>query len=138
MHGKGEFCKIKESICNSLIEVANICNILPRPTVSNGLIVVKMKRNLKYRGHINFEAVRPHIVYQALTYLKSYNKFHEDISIANGLSSEEMFKFSDINEIQRQSECATEKKVFDRKEMTENINDRSETEFASVRVSHRF
>ena len=49
-----------------------------------------------------------------------------------------MFKFSDINKIQRQSECATEKKVFDRKEMTENINDRSETEFASVRVSHRF
>ena len=109
MRGKGEFCKIKESICNSPIEVANICNILLRPRVSNGLIVVKLKRDLKYRGHIYFEAVLQHIVCQALTYLKSYNKFHEDISIAKGLSSEEMFKFSDINEIQRQSECATEK-----------------------------
>ena len=103
-----------------------------------GLIVVKLKRDLKYRGHIYFEAVRPHILYQALTYLKSYNKFHEDISIAKGLSNEKMFKFSDINEIQRQSECATEKKVSHRKEMTKNVNDRSETEFASVRVSHRF
>ena len=43
-----------------------------------------------------------------------------------------MFKFSDIAEIQGQSECVTEKNVSDRKESTENINDRSETEFASV------
>ena len=43
-----------------------------------------------------------------------------------------MFKFSDIAEIQGQSECVTEKNVSDRKESTKNINDRSETEFASV------
>ena len=43
-----------------------------------------------------------------------------------------MFKFSDIIEIQGQSECVTEKNVSDRKEMTENINDRSEIELASV------
>ena len=38
-----------------------------------------------------------------------------------------MFKFSDIVEIQGQSECVTEKNVSNRKESTENINDRSET-----------
>ena len=38
-----------------------------------------------------------------------------------------MFKFSDIDEILVKSECVTEKNVFDGKEMTENINDRSET-----------
>ena len=54
------------------------------------------------------------------------------ISIVKGLSSEEMFRFSDIVEIQGQSECVTEKNVSDRKEITENINDRSETEFSSV------
>ena len=70
MHGKGEFSKIKGSICNIPVEVANICNILPRPAVSNGLIVVKLKRDLKYRGHVYFEPVRQHIIYQALTYLK--------------------------------------------------------------------
>ena len=42
-HGKGEFSKIKGSICNIPIEVENVCNILPRTSVSNGLIVVKLK-----------------------------------------------------------------------------------------------
>ena len=49
MHGKGEFAKIKGSICNILIETANIFNNLPIPADSNGLIVVKLKRDLKYR-----------------------------------------------------------------------------------------
>ena len=39
MHGKGEFSKIKQSICNFPIETVNICNILPWPEVSDGLIV---------------------------------------------------------------------------------------------------
>ena len=41
MHGKGQFSKIKGSVCSMPIEVANVCNILPKPSVSNGLIVVK-------------------------------------------------------------------------------------------------
>ena len=52
MHRKGEFSKIKRSICNVPIETANVCNILPRPAFSHGLILVKLKRDLKYRGHI--------------------------------------------------------------------------------------
>ena len=43
-----------------------------------------------------------------------------------------MFNFSGVVAVQGQSECATDKSVSDRKEMTENINDRNETEFASV------
>ena len=43
-----------------------------------------------------------------------------------------MFKFSNIVEIQWQSECVTEKNVSNEKEMTENINYRSETEPDSV------
>ena len=54
MHGKGEFAKIRGSICNIPIETANICNILPRPADSNGLIVVKLKQDLKYRVHVYF------------------------------------------------------------------------------------
>ena len=103
MHGKGEFSKIKGSICNIPVEAANICNILPRPAALNGIIVVKLKQDVKNRGHVYFEPVRPHIIYQALTYLKLYNKFYKDTSIVKG------------------------------KEMTENVNyNRSETEFASV------
>ena len=61
MHGKGEFSKIKDTICNMPIEVANVCNILPRPGVSNGLTPVKLKRDLKYRGHVYLEPVGPGI-----------------------------------------------------------------------------
>ena len=43
-----------------------------------------------------------------------------------------MFKFSDIVEIEGQSGCVTGKYVSDKKEMTENINGRSETQFALV------
>ena len=41
-HGKGEFSKIKGGICNIIIELTNICDILPSPVVSNVLIVVKL------------------------------------------------------------------------------------------------
>ena len=75
MHGNGEFFKIKGSICNIPAEAGNICNLLPRPPVSSGLIVVKLKRDLKYRSQVYFEPVRPHIENQALTYLKFYNIF---------------------------------------------------------------
>ena len=71
-----------------------------------------------------------YILSKLVTYLKFYNKYYYDISIVESLSSEEMFKFSDIAEIQGQCKCVTEKNVSDGKEVAENINGRSETEFA--------
>ena len=64
--------------------------------------------------------------------MKSPNKCYEDISIAKGLSSEDMFKLSDIAEIQGEIESVTDKNISDIKEMSENINNNSETKFASV------
>ena len=97
MHGKGEFAKIKGITCNISFEIANIRNILPRLPDSNGLIVVKLKRELKYRGYVYFESARSNVIYQALNYLKTHNKYYEDISISEGLSSKEMINFSGIN-----------------------------------------
>ena len=62
MHGKSDFSKIKGSICNIPTEVANVCNTLPRPSISYGSIVVKLKRDLKYRGHVYFEPVCSHVI----------------------------------------------------------------------------
>ena len=53
-----------------------------------------------------------YILSKLVTYLKFYNKYYYDISIVESLSSEEMFKFSDIAEIQGQCKCVTEKKCF--------------------------
>ena len=63
MHEKDEFSKIKGSMWNIPIETANVCNILPRPAVSKGCILAKLKRHLKYRGHVYLEPARPHIMY---------------------------------------------------------------------------
>ena len=46
-----EFVKIKGSICDTHIELANICNILPRPADSNKLILLKLKQDLRLSGH---------------------------------------------------------------------------------------
>ena len=61
MHAKGEFPKLKGSICKIPIETANICNISPRPAVCNRSIIVKLKWDHKYKS--NFELVPPCIMY---------------------------------------------------------------------------
>ena len=53
---KGQFPKIKGSICNVPIDTADITNVLPRGADSNGLVMVKLKRKLSFRGHVYFEA----------------------------------------------------------------------------------
>ena len=49
MCGKGKISKIKTTIYNIPIKIANICNILPRTAVFIGLAVVKLNQDLKYR-----------------------------------------------------------------------------------------
>ena len=128
---KGKFSKIKVTIWNIPIEAAIICNISPSPAVSNWLNVGKLKRNLKYRVHVYFQPIRTHITYQTFAYLKSHNKFYADISIANGFSSEEMFRFFDIVKVQGVKESITEKGIFDSTQISQSIND-TKTRYASV------
>ena len=81
---KGQFAKIKGAICNVPIEADNICNILPRGIDSNGLILLKLKRKLCFRGHVLFESVRPdvvHVVHAALNYLKQNNPLYNNVEI---------------------------------------------------------
>ena len=47
-----------------------------------------------------FEPIRPNVMYLALNYLKTYNKFYDDISISEGLSIKEMIHFSGTNKHQ--------------------------------------
>ena len=46
--GKKDFQKLKELL-------ASICNVLPRAVYSNGLILVKLKRDRTYMGYVYFE-----------------------------------------------------------------------------------
>lgn len=94
-----------ESICYIAVEDANICNILQRSRVSNGSSVIQLIRDLNYGGYTYSKPFFSHIMYQTFTYLRSHNKLYEDISIAKGLLSKSMFRFSDIVETQMQTGC---------------------------------
>ena len=47
-----------------------------------------------------FEPVCPQFCSRHFTYFKCYDSFYENISMTKGSSSDDMFKFSDIVEIQ--------------------------------------
>ena len=46
----------------------------PRPPDRSGIIMLKLKRQLQFKGHVYFEAVRPAFIQAALTWLKENNK----------------------------------------------------------------
>ena len=119
--------KTKGSIFNIPIEARSICNILSMTAVSNRLILVKLKEDLKCRGHVYFEQVGPHI-----TYLKSHNKLHKDISIAKGLLKT-CVSFFALLKFHGETESVTEKNISDGKEISEKIHyTRNETKYASA------
>ena len=47
---KSQGPKIRGAICNVPIDTTDISNNLPRQADRNGLVIVKLKRKLEYRG----------------------------------------------------------------------------------------
>ena len=79
---KGKSLTIKGSICYIPVSEVDVkCHRLPRPADSNGLIIVKLKCKLEYKGHAVFEAVRPDVVIHFLEFLRSHNDLYSDIEI---------------------------------------------------------
>ena len=59
----GQSTKVKGGICNIPISKIDInFKSPPRNADSNGIIVVKLKRKVEYRGHVLFEPVRIRII----------------------------------------------------------------------------
>ena len=88
---KGQFPKLKGSICNVPIDVEDVANTLPRSTNDNGFLIVKLKRKLEYRGHVVFEPIRPDFIQHILSYLKENNPLYHDIQIdVNNINDESM------------------------------------------------
>ena len=75
-HGQME--KISATICNIPIYTINVTNMLPRPADRNGLVIIKLKCKLEYRGHILFEPVRPVFLKSILNHLKTNNHLYQD------------------------------------------------------------
>ena len=60
---KGLFPKLKGAVCNIPVETEDLTNTIPQGADSNGLILVKLKSKLIFRGHEYFKAVSPDSVY---------------------------------------------------------------------------
>ena len=48
---KGKQRKIKGTICNVPVNCDQTCKILPCPPERSGIILLKLKRKLQFRGH---------------------------------------------------------------------------------------
>lgn len=72
--------KPEVALCNVSIETINVSSLMPIEADSNGLIVVKLKKKLEYRGHVYFEPVRPRFIKGMLEYLKHNHELYRDIT----------------------------------------------------------
>ncbi|XP_078375419.1 uncharacterized protein LOC144658809 isoform X2 [Oculina patagonica] len=78
---KGQQKKIKGAICNVPVTCEETCNVLPRPPDSSGIIMIKLKRKLQFRGHVYFQAVRPQVILHALSWLQRNNPLYQNVTI---------------------------------------------------------
>ena len=67
-HGKGEFTKSEKKHFEHSNRKRKECNGLPRLLDSNRLIVLKLKRDLKYQKHLYYEPMVSAAIYTALCY----------------------------------------------------------------------
>ena len=47
----------------------------------SGIILLKLKRKLEFRGHVYFQPVRPQVVLDALKWLKTNNPLYSNIGV---------------------------------------------------------
>ena len=87
---KGQQKKVSGAICNLPVNCDQICIVLPRPPARSGLIMLKLKRKLEFRGHVYFQAVRPQLVENALNWLMQNNPLYNNITTDMSNISEDL------------------------------------------------
>ena len=78
---KGQSPKMRGTICNVPIRADDVCNILPRGMDNNGIVQVALKKRMRFKSNVYFEAVRPEFIREILLYLKENNTLYSDIEI---------------------------------------------------------
>ena len=77
---KGQQKKVSGAICNVPVDCGHTCNFLPQPPERSGIIMLKLKRKLEFRGHVYFQAVRPQLIEDALNWLKQNNPLYSNVT----------------------------------------------------------
>ena len=87
---KGQQKKVSGAICNVPVNCDQTCKVLPRPPARSGIIMLKLKRKLEFRGHVYFQAVRPQVVENALNWLMQNNALYNNITTDMNNISEDL------------------------------------------------
>ena len=125
---KGQQRKIKGAICNVPVDCERTCRALPRPRARSGIIMLRLKRKMEFRGHVYFQAVRPEFVQNALNWLQANNPLYENITIdittiGRSLTTLQHEENSDSNKIE-ETECNTESSSYVQiEDLLEDTND---------------
>ena len=80
---RGEFRKIKGTICNVPLNSPDVVTKLPRGNDSNSIVIIKLKRKLEYKNNIYYESVRPEVLLEFLSFLKEANPLYSDIQLVH-------------------------------------------------------
>ena len=71
------------AVVNVPPSLKNVVEQLPRLPSETGIIPVKLKRRLIYKGHILYQNIRPQKIMEALHWLVENNQYYADINITN-------------------------------------------------------
>ena len=98
---KGQFPKIKGTICNIPVKIESICETLPRTLNESNMLFIKLKKKLSFKSHVFSESVRPDLIFQILNCLKSVNPLYNNINIKHFSENTDdlQINFIDNNEI---------------------------------------
>ena len=77
---KGQQKKVSGAICNVPVNCDQTCKVLPRPPERSGIIMMKLKCKLEFRGHVYSQAVRPQLVENALNWLVQNNPLYNNVT----------------------------------------------------------
>ena len=121
---KGQQRKVKGAICNVPVECDETCKVLPRPPERSGIIMLKLKRKLEFRGHVYFQAVRPQFILDALNWLKFNNSLYNNITIdiSNISANLTSFEQQDNVNFENTSSCT----LTSKQHITNDIDDTKE------------
>ena len=102
---KGQQKKVSGAICNVPVNCAETCKVLPRPPERSGIIMLKLKRKLQFRGHVYFQAVRPQQVENALNWLMQNNPLYDNVTIDMTNISENLKTLQHDNSTDTSTSC---------------------------------
>ena len=124
--------QLKGNIINVPTDVAATVNLLPRYLNENGVVTVRLKRKLQYRGVYRQANVRPYVVLKALKWLISNSLYYQtsNINIDTEWLQKTLNEIENVN-VMRDSENESESET----ENCNSDNDKSNNDIESDKTA---